>query len=132
VTVDSLTKDAIAALLKLAAKYKVRLFVVIALISLAIWLPGGARFEYVDFSPDRTYRVEFYSPKRYQRVLHPTMKMPGFVRLYRNTDNILLAESHVADFFSGDAQVFWLMETTGEVAVGRDIVFKDVPPVVLP
>jgi hypothetical protein len=96
---------------------------------LAVFLTGGARMEFVSVSPDRTYRLEYYSPRHYQRLLHWLTEEPGFVRLYRNTDNAYFGESVVANFFGGTGESFWLMEKTGEVAVGGSILYKNVPPV---
>ena len=57
------------------------------------------------------------------------MEEPGFVRLFRVRDGAQMGASQVVDFFGGgNAGVLWLMRRTGEVAVGRDIVFTHVPP----
>jgi hypothetical protein len=78
-------------------------------------------------SPDRTYRAEVYRPSLFQWLLNLDMEDPGFVRLYRNTDNHYFGESPVADLFKG-AEVFWHMAISGRVVVGHDIVFEGIPP----
>ena len=112
-----------------------RLIVVFSLLSAVVviagisWASGGASAIGVVTAPDDTYRVEFFDAPRWQGWLHPGMDEPGYVKLYCNKDGRLIATSQVVDFFGGgNAGVLWLMPQTGEVAVGRDIVFTHIPP----
>ena len=121
--------DDLRTILRIIIRRKAVVLAVVLIAALAAFLTSGARLEFVSVSPDRTYRLEYYSPRQYQRLLHWRMEEPGFVRLYRNTDNAYFGESVVADFFGGTGESFWLMDKTGEVAVGASILYRSVPPV---
>lgn len=114
---------------RILARYKGQLLTVLALVGVLVFLAGGATLEFVSVSPDRTYRLEYYNARHYQRLMNWSMELPNFVRLYRNTDNKYFGESNVADFFGGNGRSTWLIDKTGEVAVGRDILFTGIPPV---
>jgi hypothetical protein len=110
-------------------RHKGKLLTVLVLAGVLAFLVSGATLEFVSVSPDRTYRLEYYRARHYQRLMHWSMELPSFVRLYRNTDNKYFGESNVADFFGGNGRSMWLIDKAGEVAVGRDISFTGVPPV---
>jgi hypothetical protein len=97
--------------------------------TLGAYFAGGAKLQFVTVSPDRMYRLEYYTPRRYQRLVYFQMELPRFVRLYRNTDNAYFGESIVADLFGGTGEAFWLIDKTGEVSVGGSIRYTNVPPV---
>jgi hypothetical protein len=121
--------DDLRTILRIIIRRKAIVLTVALIAAVTVFLTSGARLEFVSVSPDRTYRLECYSPRHYQRLLHWRMEEPGFVRLYRNTDNAYFGESVVADFFGGTGESFWLMDKTGEVAVGGSILYKNVPPI---
>jgi hypothetical protein len=120
--------DDLRTVIQIALKHKLKLTMVFGLACLSVWLYGGARILDMDTSPNGMYRLEFYRARHYQRLLHPQMQEPGFVRLYWSDDNDLIAESNVADFFGG-TEIFWHMAISGEIAVGRDIVFEGIAPI---
>jgi hypothetical protein len=120
--------DDLITVLQIAARHKGKLLGVAGLVVVAIFLYPRAQLQYVSVSPDRTYRIEMYGPSLYQWVLNLDMEDPGFVRLYRNTDNHYFGESPVTDFLGG-ADVIWNMAHSGNILVGRDVMFKEVPPV---
>lgn len=94
-----------------------------------IWSLGGSRKLAEERSPDGDYRVELFTSTRLQSVLHPSMDEPGFVELYNNRSGKLVATGPVVDFFGGaNGQVLWLNKNWGQVAVGRDTLFSNVPP----
>ncbi|MBI3897431.1 MAG: hypothetical protein HY308_03935 [Gammaproteobacteria bacterium] len=114
--------------LKIVAKHKGKLLTISVLVGLAVYFYPRAHVEYVSVSPDRTYRIEMYYPSLFQWLLNRDKQDAGFVRLYRNFDNQYFGESEVVDFFGG-AQTMWMMDISGRVRVGRDVVFEGVPPV---
>jgi hypothetical protein len=114
---------------RILGRHKGKLLVVLALAGVLFFLVSGAKLEFVSVSPDRTYRLEYYSARHYQRLMNWSMELPSFVRLYRNADNKYFGESTVADFFGGNDRSLWLIDEAGEVAVGRDISFTGIPPI---
>lgn len=114
--------------LRILYRHKFKLIACIAFIMFCFYLSGGEQLEFVSLSPDKGYRMEHYSPRRYQILLHPTMNSPGFVRLYNNYTNRYFGESQVADFSAGDAAPLWQMDKGGEVSVGLYITYENVPP----
>jgi hypothetical protein len=120
--------DDLVTVFRIATRHKGKLIAVSLIAGLAVFLYPRARLDYVSVSPDGTYRVEAYSPSLYQWLMNLDMEDPGFVRLYRNFDNHYFGESQVVDFFGG-AGIRWNMATSGEVDAGRDIEFRNIPPV---
>jgi len=103
---------------------------ILALVTAFAWGSGGSHAFSVSTNQDDTYRAEFYFASRWQRVLHWSMDDPGYVRLYSNVDGHLVATSQVVDFFGGsNADIIWLMAETGQVIIGRDVIFSHVHPV---
>lgn len=100
-------------------------------VPLFVWLPRGAELTYVVHNPNRTYRVEFYTARHWQRLLHPGMYEPGFVRLIDNCDpDRLTREGPVVEREGGgNSHVVWLEALNGRVGVGRDTHFTGVPPI---
>ncbi|MBI3898481.1 MAG: hypothetical protein HY308_09320 [Gammaproteobacteria bacterium] len=109
-------------------KHKGKLLIIGLAVCAAVFLYPRSRLESVVASPDGSYRLEYYDVSLLQWLMNRDKADPGFVRLYRNSGNQYMGESEVVDFFLG-ADPMWLMAQTGEVSVGRDIVFKGVPPV---
>nr|WP_294503695.1 hypothetical protein [uncultured Rhodopila sp.] len=97
-------------------------------VMLAWGFTGGEIFQ-TTTNEDGTYRLDFFTPDRFNRLLHPDMETPGFVRLYRVSDGSIIGTSRVVDFFGGNARVTWLLAMTGQVSVGRDVMFWHVHPV---
>ena len=103
-----------------------------AAVALSVLLAGGftgSEIFQTETNDDGTYRLDFFTPNRFDRLLHPGMEIPGFVRLYRVSDGNVIGTSPVVDFFGGNARVTWLLAMTGQVAVGRDVTFWHVHPV---
>ena len=92
------------------------------------WGLGGSRVFQIAVNDNGTYQLKFFTPCRIQMLLHPRMELPGFAQLYRIADGKVVDTSSVTDFFGGNARVTWLLEDTGQVAVGRDIIFWHVHP----
>jgi len=112
---------------RIAWKRKWLLIPSLLVLATVLWLFDGGRLTYV-VSPDQTYRLQFYEPARYHRLLNRRMETPGFARLYRNRDPFdLVDESPVVDL-NDKGQVFWHQARNGEVAVGMVIVFRNVHP----
>jgi hypothetical protein len=98
------------------------------LLCAAFALTRGERRTYVKVSPDETYRLEFFTPSVYQRLLHLGMESPGRVRLYRNRDPYdLVRETGVVEL-EDHGPVSWLQAEYGRVAVGTGVVFRGVHP----
>jgi hypothetical protein len=114
---------------RVIARRKAMLLAAVLIASATGFLATGEKLEFVSVSPDRTYRLEYYTPRRYQRLVHWKMGEPAFVRLYRNIDNAYFGESIVADFIGGTGDPIWLIDKTGEVAIGGAILYQDIPPV---
>jgi hypothetical protein len=97
-------------------------------IVLAWGLTGSEVFQSAT-NDDGTYRLDFFTPDRFGRLLHADMETPGYVRLYRVADGTVIGTSRIVDFFGGNARVTWLLAATGQVSVGRDVMFWHVHPV---
>jgi hypothetical protein len=102
---------------------------VVALAVVLAWGFSGSEMFQSATNEDATYRLDFFTPDRFGRLLHRDMDTPGFVRLYRVADGSLVGTSGVVDFFGGNARVTWLLAATGQVSVGRDVMFWHVHPV---
>ncbi len=109
-------------------KHKIKLFIFIVLAWFCFFLSGGEHLEYVTVSPDKGYRLEHYTPRRYQLLLHPTMESPGFVRLYNNHSNRYFGESEVVDFFAEGFPTMWHMDIDGTVAASMSVRYENIPP----
>ncbi|MBI3898438.1 MAG: hypothetical protein HY308_09100 [Gammaproteobacteria bacterium] len=120
--------DDLRTMLTIVAKHKAKLLVICFLAIAALLFYPRAHIDSVEVSPDLTYRLEFYRPSLLQYLRHVGMRSPGFVRLYRNFDNHYVGESDVVDFVGG-AGIRWNMTTSGQIDVGRDVEFTNVPPV---
>lgn len=88
------------------------------------WLLGGKSFRWINRSPDGAYAVVFYTPPRWQRLLHLTMENPAMVELIRTDNSIALHSSHVFDLI--DSPVLWALQA-GRVSIGQDVHFRDLP-----
>lgn len=103
---------------------------VIALcIVLGVWRGLTPQFAGADISPRKVYRLEYYDVSPLLRLLrYRDMESPSFVRLYRIQPETLLAESGVVDLWV-NGQLYWYLEPPiSSVRVGRDVVFRNVPP----
>ncbi|MDT0136217.1 hypothetical protein [Acidovorax sp. PRC11] len=100
------------------------------MVFLAIWALATPTFLDAENSPHRVYRLEFHQASLLQRIAHPSFKMPYVVRLYRIEPKTLLGQSDVVDLWmNGDIE--WQLDPpvqASKVYVGRDVVFKDIPP----
>lgn len=117
-------------ILRIARRRGGVLLAVAGLIALSVWLAGGGRLSYVDLSPDATYRVEFHTAPRWRHLVHREMRSPGFVRLRDNfgADGLSRTTQLVDLAELPRRQVLWTHTTNGEVAVGRNVRFRRVPP----
>lgn len=84
------------------------------------YMEGGSRLIDVALSPDGRYRVEQYSPKRWQVWVEPPADMPGFARLSRTNEGQSLGDSEVFEQ-SGNGTIDWF---PGGVQVGSSASFE--------
>ncbi len=94
-----------------------------------IWYAATPTFFDSENSPHRVYRLEFHKASIFQRIAHPTFKMPYVVRLYRIEPKTLLGESGVVDLWL-NGEITWYLNSSvdlNEVRVGRDVVFEKIP-----
>lgn len=90
-------------------------------------LYGGDELQYVNTSTgDQRFRMEMYSAKRYQRLLHRHLIDPGYFVLYDNLRNHRLRQSGVVEL-TDVGQVRWRLGLKGEVLVGSTIYWQFVP-----
>nr|KAJ8743967.1 hypothetical protein H9T68_14945 [Delftia sp. PS-11] len=97
---------------------------------MAVWLPYGLKPEFRGSyeSPRGVYRVEYYTASPLQWILNHHMKIPSFVRLYRNNPNEMIAESEIVDMWL-NGELYWYLEPSiNSVRVGNDIFFENIPP----
>jgi hypothetical protein len=67
---------------------------VLLALPLGLYLEGGSHLRYVASSPDGALRAEYYTPRRWQALLHPyAYEMPGYVRISQVRGETLLSES---------------------------------------
>lgn len=109
-------------------KHKFKFVIFLVFMWFCIYLYGGEKLEYVSVSPDMGYRLEYYTPRRYQLLINLNKETPTFVRLYNNHNNRYFGESQVVDFRAGDAAPIWNIEQRGKVAVGMSIYYENIPP----
>ncbi|AVS82094.1 hypothetical protein C8244_14370 [Paracidovorax avenae] len=106
------------------------LFTLITLAALVVglWYASNPKLANTSISPRHVYRVEYYDASLIQRIIHHDMKMPTFVRLYRNDPEVLLGESQVVDMWMNGQLYWWFDPPLNVVQVGRDVVFEGIPP----
>lgn len=123
--------DDLRTLLRIARKHGALSLLLALAVPLFVWLRQGAELTSVALNANRTYRIEFYTARHWQRLLHPGMYEPGFVRLNDNCEpGRLSREGPVVEREGGgNSQVVWLEALNGWVGVGRDTHFKRVPPI---
>ena len=93
------------------------------------WYAATPTFFDSENSPHRVYRLEFHKASIFQRIAHPTFKMPYVVRLYRIEPKTLLGESGVVDLWL-NGEITWYLNSSvdlNEARVGRDVVFEKIP-----
>ncbi len=98
------------------------------LLAIGLWHASKSRLAHTSVSPRGVYRLEYYDASLLQRIFHHEMKIPTFVRLYRNSPEDLLGESEVVDMWMNGQLYWWVDPPLNVVQVGRDVVFKNVPP----
>lgn len=84
---------------------------------------------YVESSPDAAFRLEYYYPHFLKGAWYrygKQMREPMFARLYRNSDNTSFGESPVIDLSFGESTT-WVIEQMGEVSLGTQFAFTNVP-----
>ncbi|MFY3383122.1 hypothetical protein [Paracidovorax sp. MALMAid1276] len=94
-----------------------------------LWAGLTPKLTGVDISPRKVYRLEYYDVSPLLRLLlYRDMESPSFVRLYRRDSEALMGESSVVDLWI-NGQLYWYLDPPiSSVRVGRDIVFRNVPP----
>lgn len=103
--------------------------VVVLCVGAGLWRGLTPKLAGVDISPRKVYRVEYYDVSPLQRLLfYRHMESPSFVRLYRTGPEALLGESSVVDLWI-NGQLYWYLDPPiSSVRVGRDVVFRNIPP----
>lgn len=101
-------------------------FCLLALVGL--WYASKPKLSHTSVSPRHVYRVEYYDASFIQRIIHYKMKIPTFVRLYRNDPEVLLGESKVVDMWMNGQLYWWFESPLNVVQIGNDVVFENIPP----
>ncbi len=92
-------------------------------------LGGGGRRLASAVSPDSTYRVDWVTTDRLDRLLNRSMSTPERIELRNNLTGRLVGTSEVVDADAGgNGQPLWLMRDMGLVSVGPGAQFLHVPP----
>ncbi len=90
---------------------------------------GGRQMATPAIAPDGTYRIDWVTPNRLDRLLHAGMAAPGRIELHNNLDGRLVARSGVLDLdLGGNGQPAWLMQDMGLISVGPGAQFLHIPP----
>lgn len=107
--------------------HKKKLIFLLTLVSFIIW---GSRnqLDFSVYSPGGGYRLDYYSPSKFDWIMNINMIMPGRVKLYRTTDNALLGSSPVVEL-SGIGPAFWEIARDNEIHVFSQpgVYFKNIP-----
>lgn len=108
-----------------------RCWVLVSLFAVAAvavpWLLGGSTYQGAVRSPDGAYEIVFYSPTRWQWLVHRDMHDPGFVQLIRADSYDVLRTSQVFDLYGGNGQIVWAIPESGGVSVGVNVHFDGIP-----
>lgn len=114
-------------ILTILRRHAGKLVSILVLFLAVFWVTSVGPLKFVEVSPDDSYRIEYYSPSIYQHLTSDA-QFPMVLRLYRNTDNEFMGDSGPVDLSSG-SRTLWAMEMSGEVLIGTDYIFEDVPPI---
>ncbi|MDH2432705.1 hypothetical protein QCD60_09015 [Pokkaliibacter sp. MBI-7] len=110
--------------------HKKKLIFILVISFFTLW-GSRSQLDFSVYSPDGGYRLEYYSPSKFDWIMNINMITPGRVKLYRATDNTLLGSSPVVEL-SGIGPAFWEIARDNEIHVFSQpgVFFKNIPLIV--